>query len=354
MAKASTMIAPATVVGPGQLGSLLEVAIPARKPVLVTGAPGIGKSDIVAQAAAKVGASLIISHPVVDEPTDYKGLPWPGEGGKTAQFIPYGNLAAAMQVKDLTVWFFDDLGQATQAVQAALMQLFLAREINGQKIPENIVFVAATNRRTDRAGVSGLLEPVKSRFHTIVELQPDLQAFIRWWLAKGLSPDVTAFLRSRPELLWKFDPTNDLTNSPSPRTWAHVGGWLDAGLPPEVEFQVLAGAIGQGTATEFKTYLDMRRQLPTIDDIVMNPDGAKIPGTPAALYAVATFIGRFATDANFGRLWKYIDRMAKAGHGEYAAVAIKDAYERSPEITATPAWIQMASSELGALVCGTR
>ena len=37
---------------PSELTTFLAAAIPARLPVLITGAPGIGKSDIVAQASA--------------------------------------------------------------------------------------------------------------------------------------------------------------------------------------------------------------------------------------------------------------------------------------------------------------
>ncbi len=60
---------------PSQLQKLLTACIPATLPVLVTGAPGIGKSDIVAQAAADAGHELLISHPVVEDPTDSKGFP---------------------------------------------------------------------------------------------------------------------------------------------------------------------------------------------------------------------------------------------------------------------------------------
>ena len=68
--------------------------------------------------------------------------------------------------------FLDDLGQAPMSVQAAAMQLILARRINGFKISDKVIFMAATNRREDKAGVTGILEPVKSRFAWIVELVP--------------------------------------------------------------------------------------------------------------------------------------------------------------------------------------
>lgn len=152
-----------------QLESLLTFMFEENLPVLIKGTPGIGKSDVVAQAAQKIGWPLIISHPVVADPTDYKGLPFAVDGH--AKFLPFGDLEKLLETKTPLIYFLDDLGQATPAVQSAVMQLLLARQINGHKISKEVRFVAATNGRADRANVQGILEPVKSRFASIVELE---------------------------------------------------------------------------------------------------------------------------------------------------------------------------------------
>src|SRR5262245_29849624 len=123
---------------PKQLTSLLASTIPSKLPILITGAPGVGKSDIVDSAAASAGADLIISHPVVSDPTDAKGLPWVANDKKSATFLPFGEMKRALDADNLTVWFLDDLGQASPAVQASFMQLILARRINGHQLPEHI------------------------------------------------------------------------------------------------------------------------------------------------------------------------------------------------------------------------
>ena len=65
---------------PTELSDYLSFAIANNFPTLITGKPGIGKSDIVSQAAKVADTKLIISHPVVSDPTDYKGLPFPNLG----------------------------------------------------------------------------------------------------------------------------------------------------------------------------------------------------------------------------------------------------------------------------------
>jgi MoxR-like ATPase len=155
---------------PTDLLLLLSSMIVNRLNLLITGAPGIGKSDLVNQAARAADADLILSHPVVEDPTSAAGLPWIVDGH--ARFLPFGMLERAMNATKPTVWFLDDLGQAPAATQASYMQLLLAREVNGHKLSDYVTFVAATNRRTDRAGVSGILEPVKSRFCSIAQSVP--------------------------------------------------------------------------------------------------------------------------------------------------------------------------------------
>src|SRR3990167_9806099 len=186
---------------PTQLMQLLARTIPAGLPILVTGAPGVGKSDIVARAAADAGADLILSHPAVADPTDAKGLPWIGKDGASATFLPFGELAQAVAAEKPTVWLLDDLGQAPPSVQASYMQLLLARRVNGHALPDCVTFVAATNRRTDRAGVSGILEPVKSRFVSIIGLEPNLDDWCQWAFSAGMPPELVAFLRLPPDLL---------------------------------------------------------------------------------------------------------------------------------------------------------
>lgn len=335
------------------LASFLTAAITARRPVLVTGAPGIGKSDLVAQAAAAAAADVILSHPAVSDPTDAKGLPWINRADATeATFLPFGELARAMKATTATVWFLDDLGQATPAVQASFMQLLLARRVNGHVLPDCVTFVAATNRRTDRAGVTGILEPVKSRFTSIVELEAHIDDWSTWALANGIPAELVAFLRFRPELLSSFNPSADLTNSPSPRTWSNAAAILSMDLPVHVRSEALAGAVGQGAAVELLAFLSMFRQLPSIDAILIDPDAASIPSDPSALYATVTALAARATDVAAARVLRYAERLADSSRGDFGGLLVRDTLRRFPAVQSTPEFIRLVSGELGSLIHG--
>ena len=337
---------------PSQLATLLAQAIAAGEPVLITGAPGIGKSDIVAQAAALAHAHLLLSHPAVEDPTNVGGLPWVAKGSKTATFLPFGNMAKAMQATERTVWFLDDLGQAPAAVQASYMQLLLAGEVNGHKLPGCVTFVAATNRRTDRAGVTGILEPVKSRFSTIVELVTDLDEWCTWALAHNMPIALVAFLRFRPDLLCDFTPSADMVNCPLPRTWANAGRWMNLSPANDPTPAVIQGAVGEGAGTELLAFLSMYRQLPNIDALLLDPAGATIPTDPAVLYAITTALATKATEQNFDRITAFADRLLGEQRGEFATLLIRDAIHRDPSLQQTDAFVRMTPTDLGQLISG--
>ncbi len=337
---------------PKDVSKLLAATIAARLAVLVTGAPGVGKSDVVEQAAASAKNELIVSHPVVSDPTEAKGIPWPKEGGKVATFLPFEDLHAALTCKKPTTWFIDDIGQAAPATQASFMQLLLARRVNGKKLPDHLTFVAATNRRTDRAGVSGLLEPVKSRFLSIVSLEPNLDDWCNWALKSGVPAELIAFLRFRPELLHQFNPTLDLVNSPCPRTWANVGRIINLDLPEKLELTTMIGAVGEGPAAECQAFLRIWRNLPSLDAILADPTSAEIPDQPATLYAVSVGLAAKANQNNFSRIKTYADRMFEDGKGEFAVLTIRDCVRKNPSIQSTPTFIELASSKLGNLFTG--
>jgi len=335
---------------PSELRILLAAAIRKREPILISGAPGIGKTDIATKAAADAGADLILSHPAVSDPTDVKGFP--KLEGSSATFVPFGELAQAIKATRDTLWFLDDLGQASPAVQAAHMQLLLARRVNGHALPDCVTMIAATNRRTDRAGVSGVLEPVKSRFLTIVELVADMNEWCLWALDNSVAPEIIAYLRFHPDRLSAFAPSADLTNSPSPRTWAHASKLLSMDLPESMLPEVLSGAVGQSDATALLAFRRMYRELPSIDALLADPTRTAYPDNPGSLYALCAGLAYRATPGNFDRIGQFATRLAIDAHGEFSVLLVRDCWRRNPETQHTEASVRLQTGKVGQLMNG--
>jgi len=228
----------------------------------------------------------------------------------------------------------------------------LARRVNEHAVSPFVTMVAATNRRIDRAGVTGILEPVKSRFVSIIELQADVDSWCRWALDNDVVPELIAFLRYRPDLLSAFVPSNDLTNSPTPRTWSNAARILRWDLPAAVKHEVIAGAVGESATTELLAFLRLFAALPNIDAILLNPSSAPIPDAPASLYAVATALAYRAQKGNFDRIAQYVTRLMN-GHAEFAALCVRDCERRCPGIVETTAYVRLAVGDFGQLLSGS-
>lgn len=323
-----------------ELKEVVKFSIRNRYPLLIKGAPGVGKSDIVQQACDELKAELIVSHPVVSDPTDFKGLPYPNKDGTKATFLPFGDLLKLIEADKPTVFFLDDLGQSSSSVQASAMHLLLARRINGHKVSDQVVFLAATNRRKDRAAVQGILEPVKSRFSAIVELDVNAEDWVSWALQNNLPAELLGFIRFRPNLLHDFKPTADIMNSPSPRTVANVGRMLNAGIPTNTEYEMIAGAAGESFAAEFLGFLKIYRDLPDINELIAHPEDATISDDPSTLFAICGALSKKAIRANFANIIKYTDRLP----GEFQVMVVKDSLKRDRALANTKAFSLWATN----------
>jgi len=198
-------------------------------------------------------------------------MPWVIDG--IPQFVPFDKLKRLITANKLTICFLDDFGQAASSVQASFMQLIYARSVDGTPISPYVVFIAATNDKKHKAGVLGLIEPVKSRFVTILNLTTSVPDWTEWAIMHDIHPQVINFINAVPEALDDFKPTTDLTNSPCPRTWENVSKIAYLNFSPSIEFECFTGAVGSGRAMEFQSYREKESDLPTIKEL-LDPSNA--------------------------------------------------------------------------------
>lgn len=301
--------------------NFMSRAIAERVSVLVTGRPGLGKTQIPLQLCAQTGTNFVLKHPVTEEPIDYAGVPAIYRDEGIARQLPMGQLADMVVAdKPMLVWL-DDLGQQTSTlVQGALMQLIEARQINGKRLPDHVFFGGATNRQSDGAGVAGIITPLLNRFDCIVELEPDVRAWQRYIMGRKYqySGLFAAFVDFKPDYICKWQPTTKLEASCTPRSLEKACRLISLNLVPEEQHQeLLTGIIGSAAAVDLHSFLSFASRLPLWGDIERSPSTVPLPdrktkeGTmacyilagamahrlqPANVDAYLTFAERFAPD----------------------------------------------------------
>lgn len=338
---------------PSQIIQAVVALLRAGLVPIIHGAPGCAKTDCIEQAVLKVlNWDLLTCHPIVDEPIDYKGLPGIHEG--KAEFLPYGNLRRMQEAKKQLVVFADDIGQAMASVQAAWMQLLLARQINGSPISTMVQFCAATNRAEDRAGVQRMLTPLANR---AVHLDMDVnnEDWQEWALTHGISAEVRTFLKWKPASLLIFSGAEAQADRafPSPRSWAILSRAL-TDMSDDLVFDVARGTVGKGTGTEFSAYLKIFRHLPQEPKRVLDdPMGVEVPIDPATCWAMCGAVSNLvksANDAQANNIARYAARMTQ----QFATLIMRDAVAVNRLFLKSPAAQKWIAENKEALVSSAK
>lgn len=306
-----------------KIKEVLGKVVRKHMPVLLVSSPGMGKSDSVKQFTEQEGMELITLFPSMSDPTDFKGFPFANEQG--GKFIPLGLLSKVLKAEKETVLFIDDIGQSTLAVQTSLMPVMLNRMVGEEHLPDCVHVVGATNRRGDMAGVQGLLEPLKSRFATILNVEFDLDEWKGFAIKANMPSELIAFSNFKPSFFTSFAPTKDLKNSPCPRTICHVGELWNLEVR---DFESLAGACGEGYASEFLSFVEMSNQLPMFEDIVKEPTKIEIPKNTSVVFALCGMLAFRSVEENFDSIMTFVDRLPI----EFQILFVKDAVAKNRKL----------------------
>jgi hypothetical protein len=321
---------------PSEVMLALAALLPTRRPVYLWGAPGVGKSSIVRQAADQAGLDVLDVRAVLLDPVDLRGLPRIQDD--SALWCPPAFLPRDGQ----GVLFLDELAQAPPLVQAACLQLTLDRRLGEYLLPESWSVIAASNRQEDRAGAHRLISPLLNRFvHLDLEVSHD--DWQDWAVQAGIAPEVRSFLRYRPALLFAFDPATNQRSFPTPRSWDFVSQVLTP-TPADLLHAVVSGCVGEGPAAEFVGFCRMYRELPDLDQVFLSPALTPVPKEPAVLYALCGALVercRNADPKQLGAFAQYAGRMPD----EFGVLAMRDALTVAPSLLSlspAQAWLARA------------
>jgi AAA domain (dynein-related subfamily) len=298
----------------------LSAARGQHTPVMLWGPPGVGKSQIIAEIAAKHGAPIIDIRLSQMEPTDLRGIPF-RKDDRVEWSVP-SMLPDAERHGRAGILFLDEINSAPPTVSAAAYQLILDRRLGEYVIPDGWAIFAAGNRQGDRGVTYAMPAPLANRF-THYELETNLDDWIDWAHAMDIDPRIIAFLRFRPDLLFDFDPAHNPVAFPSPRSWEYAHrALLKFGDTPDLLSDALQACVGGAAGIELGAFIENMESLPDIDAIVEGreeqvPDGIDLQyGVAAALVRKARLEKDNAGAASMlGNILRYAKRFPQREMG---------------------------------------
>jgi hypothetical protein len=307
---------------PSQLMDALAHCDKAKLRPFIVSPPGLGKSQIVAQYAAK--------RPFVDtrlsyaSPIDLRGVPY--REGEKCQFAS----PAEYPSKEGTVWLLDEYSCASKQVRNAALQLLLENKIGQYTCPKDTFIVLAGNGISDRANVERAGSAEVNRI-VFVSLRPDLNDWVEWALPAGIDPRIVAFLNFRPGCLHDFDPStfDGSKGFASPRSWEFTNRLLKGEATGAVRMALMTGLVGQGAALEFEAFLKVFDKLPDFDDVLANPTKAIVPkNDPAVMYAITAGLALHVTEKTIKNALVYLARIPK----EFEVFAVRMALKSKSKL----------------------
>ena len=325
---------------PSEIASALETLLTVKQPAFIWGAPGVGKSQIVAQLAAKQGLTLVDIRAVLLDPVDLRGIPRIDDEGKTAWCAP-----SFLPTEGKGILFLDELNTAPPLVQAACYQLVLDRKLGEYELPEGWTILAAGNRESDKAVTHRMPSALANRM-VHLNFEANLDDWLTWADDSEVIPSLKAFLRFRPKLLHAFDPKKNDKAFPSPRSWEFVSNILAANPAGNTKRALITGAVGEGAATEYLAFMAACDELPSVEAVLANPDTIELPDDPAVAYALCESVARKASDD----LIPQIAILAARLPIEFSVLLMRDSAATSPSIVETPSFANWACANSDILV----
>jgi hypothetical protein len=318
---------------PSQLKQALTYHAQRGIPCGVIGAPGVGKSDIVASVAQDLDLPLVVMNAANKEPSDFSGLPTftTHEDGRT-KVVEWAKMKTFMTERPMAL-FLDELFQAPVQVQNVVAPIVLEQRIDDIRLPEGSWVVFASNRQEDKAGTNRVPSHLPNRCTIYYGPDANIDDWSEWALDNGVRVEVIQFLRMRPNLLHDFDAAR-LVNA-TPRQWASVGRMLND-LPEALRMETIAGRVGEGPAAELTGFMRIAAQLPPKEVILTDPKNAPVPEDPSALFAVTGMLAQATTVNNFDSIAIYMERTPP----EFQAMLVKDALRQTKQaIASTKAFV---------------
>jgi hypothetical protein len=300
-----------------------------ERAMVIWGAPGIGKTEIVKQAIKAAGSkkrSLVIQLqnmrsdewfiPYIDKTEateDDKASPTPGaaKGAKLEYhnvikswlpcYKPTGDPEYDQQQDNFCnggnetdegsggLLFFDEISRADGAVQGSVMNLIQDRALDEYVLGSKWVVVTAANREFDDLDTdikwSTALGDRLNQFNYI----PDVESWSEWAISEMIDPAVINFLNFSENKMFYGLATGQTKHGPSPRSWVAVSDVLTMSEDRRKKGEnvdskaklrrKIVGAVGNSAADQFIAFFILLQEysMEAIKSIFTSPDKAPMP-----------------------------------------------------------------------------
>lgn len=280
---------------------------PEEDSLMIWGAPGIGKTQIVKAVLKAKGEGRMIIAPTAQMAPDDWTLPTVFKSEETGEFRaidipkswlptykPSGDPEIDKQRDEACnegaggVIFFDELSRATQSVQNTCLKIIDEKIVGDDKIGSKWAIIAASNRSEDDPDSDINFGKALGNRFTQVNYVPTFEAWKEWGIDK-IDSRILDFLEFNQEHFYNMSDDPEQSIFATPRTW-HKASKEIARLMTDAErygekitnkdiTEVVGATVGANIAHEFQAFLRLLDSFTKEDikKVLEDPDKARMP-----------------------------------------------------------------------------
>lgn len=271
--------------------------------ILLTGAPGIGKSSILKTLAKKLPDHVVSYIDVATLDLGDIAMPMVDRDRGVTEYAPNARFGLSNDSTRPVVIMLDELGKAQGPVLNMLLPLMLERRLNDRQLPAGSLVFGTTNLATDNVG-DRIPAHAYNRMTVLDVANPTAGEWLTWAADSDIAPEVVSFARDVPCIFERydlrskkadanpyiFDPTRGQTKAfCSPRSLEKASNIIKRRdkFDPSALLAALAGTVGAAAANDLDTQIRVGDALPQFEEVIRDPETARLPKTVSEYYMMA-------------------------------------------------------------------
>ena len=241
-----------------------------QRPILLMGPPGIGKTQVMEQAARECGVALVAYTITHHTRQSAVGLPFIRQrnyGGRDVSVTEYtmseiiASIYAKMEATGLKegILFIDEINCVSETLAPTMLQFLQCKTFGNQAVPAGWVIVAAGNPPEYNKSVRDFDIVTLDRVRRM-DIEPDLPVWKDYARAAHIHSAILSYLELHPQNFYQINADVDGTQFVTARGWEDLSNLLDTyetlGLQADEDL-IKEYLQHPKIAEDFSAYLDL-------------------------------------------------------------------------------------------------
>ena len=241
-----------------------------QRPVLLIGAPGIGKTQVMEQIARECGVGLVAYTITHHTRQSAVGLPFISKkeyGGREYSVTEYtmSEIVASIYNKieetglKEGILFIDEINCVSETLAPTMLQFLQCKTFGNHKIPEGWLIAAAGNPPEYNKSVREFDIVTLDRLK-LIQVEPDFAVWKEYALEESIHPAIVSYLSVKEQNFCRIETTVDGKLFATPRGWEDLSRLIEVyeHLGMTVDRDVIVQYIQfPAIAKDFANYLEL-------------------------------------------------------------------------------------------------